>query len=144
MLGVGGMGVVVSARHTTLDQVVAIKFTVPDPAESQARDSIVDEWTKLRARKRAARAAVVALAVVTMVIAAAVLLLRVGAGLGPAVEPASGGVAPPTALEVVPLGTTTAQGMTSEAGAGPSMYPTTTSVQSARGAAPQDPSAARP
>src|SRR3954468_462146 len=28
VLGVGGMGVVVSARHTTLDQVVAIKFLV--------------------------------------------------------------------------------------------------------------------
>jgi len=28
LLGVGGMGVVVSARHTTLDQIVAIKFLV--------------------------------------------------------------------------------------------------------------------
>jgi eukaryotic-like serine/threonine-protein kinase len=28
VLGVGGMGVVVSARHTTLDQIVAIKFLV--------------------------------------------------------------------------------------------------------------------
>jgi serine/threonine-protein kinase len=30
VLGVGGMGVVVSARHTTLDQVVAIKLLVPN------------------------------------------------------------------------------------------------------------------
>ena len=34
VLGVGGMGVVVSARHTTLDQVVAIKFLVANELES--------------------------------------------------------------------------------------------------------------
>ena len=34
VLGVGGMGVVVSARHTTLDQVVAIKFLVANGHES--------------------------------------------------------------------------------------------------------------
>ena len=35
LLGVGGMGVVVSARHTTLDQVVAIKFLVANRFDTQ-------------------------------------------------------------------------------------------------------------
>jgi serine/threonine-protein kinase len=34
VLGVGGMGVVVSARHTTLDQVVAIKFLIAHELDS--------------------------------------------------------------------------------------------------------------
>ena len=35
VLGIGGMGVVVSARHTTLDQVVAIKFLVANQFDSR-------------------------------------------------------------------------------------------------------------
>jgi serine/threonine-protein kinase len=35
VLGVGGMGVVVSARHTTLDQIVAIKFLVANRFDSR-------------------------------------------------------------------------------------------------------------
>ena len=35
VLGAGGMGVVVSARHTTLDQVVAIKFLVGNHFDTQ-------------------------------------------------------------------------------------------------------------
>jgi serine/threonine protein kinase len=35
VLGIGGMGVIVSARHTTLDQIVAIKFLVANRFDSR-------------------------------------------------------------------------------------------------------------
>jgi eukaryotic-like serine/threonine-protein kinase len=40
-VGVGAMGVVVSARHTTLDQVVAIKFLAPQSTTFTSRDEAI-------------------------------------------------------------------------------------------------------
>lgn len=47
----------------------AAVVTAPDLDELRARESIVHEWTKLRARKRVARTAVLGLAALTVVIA---------------------------------------------------------------------------
>jgi len=73
----------VSATHSVQPMVANVRpcyTTLPDPAETQARESIVDEWTKLRARKRTARSAVLALAAATFLIAAAAVLLRMASG----------------------------------------------------------------
>ena len=127
-----------SSAHSVQPMVANVRsslITLPDPAETQARESIVDEWTKLRARRRAARGAVMGLAAFTIVVAAAAVLLRVSSGL---VEPtpASGGLLPPPAAEPVPMPATPPS-------LGTAMTDAATSVQSARGASPHVP-AARP
>jgi len=110
-------------------------ITLPDPAETQARESIVDEWTKLRARRRAARGAVMGLAAFAIVVAAAAVLLRVSSGVVDR-PPESGAIVPPPAAEPVPV--------TSPSPSLGTVIDATTSVQSARGAGPQAPPAARP
>src|SRR5437762_3171224 len=50
-LGAGGMGLVVSARHTTLDQVVAIKFLLVARA-TDAKEAIARFLREARAAAR--------------------------------------------------------------------------------------------
>jgi serine/threonine-protein kinase len=52
VLGVGGMGVVVAARHTTLDQVVAIKFLVGDRTGSTREELVARFLAEARAAAR--------------------------------------------------------------------------------------------
>jgi serine/threonine-protein kinase len=69
----------VAAAHSVQPMVANIRPsvpTMPDPLEVRARESIVDEWTKLRARKRQARVAVLGLATVAALVAATALLVR--------------------------------------------------------------------
>jgi eukaryotic-like serine/threonine-protein kinase len=124
-----------SSTHSVQPMVATVRpslITLPDPAETHARESIVDEWTQLRARKRTARMAVLGLAALTFVVAAAAVLLRMASTPGP--EPASA-VAPPMAAEPVPA-------ILLAGGDGGSVYPASTSVQSARGDSPQAPAKA--
>jgi len=51
VLGVGGMGVVVRARHTTLDQIVAIKFLVANRFDSH-EEAVLRFLTEARAAAR--------------------------------------------------------------------------------------------
>ena len=51
VLGVGGMGVVVRARHTTLDQIVAIKFLVANRFDSH-EEAVARFLTEARAAAR--------------------------------------------------------------------------------------------
>ncbi len=52
VLGVGGMGVVVAARHVTLDQVVAIKFLVGDRTGQSREEAVSRFLTEARAAAR--------------------------------------------------------------------------------------------
>ena len=94
----------VSATHSVQPMVANVRpgyATLPDPAETQARESIVDEWTKLRARKRNARSAVLALAAAAFLIAAAAVLLRMASGGGGQSAPRVSASAP-LAVELLP------------------------------------------
>jgi eukaryotic-like serine/threonine-protein kinase len=94
------------SAHNSLEPMVAnVRSsvpTMPDLAEMRARESIVDEWTRLRARRRSARIAVLALAAATSFAAAAALLVR----LTMTPEPTAGSMTPPhlpSAEEALPL-----------------------------------------
>ena len=52
VLGIGGMGVVVAARHVTLDQVVAIKFLVGDRTGSTREELVARFLAEARAAAR--------------------------------------------------------------------------------------------
>ncbi len=91
----------VSAAHSVQPMVASIRpsyATLPDPAEMHARESIVDEWTRIRARKRTARSAVMALAAASFLVAAAAVLLRVASAEPPVRARASA----PLAAEPLP------------------------------------------
>jgi len=73
----------VSATQSLQPMVATVRpsyATLPDLADAHARESIIDEWTKHRARKRAARTAILTLASATFLIAATALLLRMTSG----------------------------------------------------------------
>jgi len=91
----------VSAMHSVQPMVANVRSsyaTLPDPAETQARESIVDAWTQLRARKRTARSAVLALGAATLLIAAAAVLLRMAS----VANAPRGGTSAPLAAEPLP------------------------------------------
>ncbi|HSO32002.1 MAG TPA: serine/threonine-protein kinase [Labilithrix sp.] len=96
----------VSATHSVQPMVANVRpsyATVPDPAEVLARESIVDEWTKLRARKRTARTAVLGLAAATFLVAAAAVILRMASG---SEGTGKGSASAPFAAEGLPDGST--------------------------------------
>jgi hypothetical protein len=125
--------------------------TEPDPDEVRAREGIVEDWTKLRARKRTARVAALALATVSLVVGAGALLMRVsGAGPG-AVETTSAGSGGPLAAESAlpstagPVPSASAEPTTATAvTSATSVYPATNPVHSARGLVPRQTVGARP
>jgi hypothetical protein len=136
-----------SSAHSVQPMVANVRpslITLPDPAESQARESIVDEWTKLRARKRMARLAVLGLSAVTFLVAAAAVLLRVAAGPSGEAERSSSAILPPLAAESLPMVASAVTAPDDAGAAGASVYPATTFVHSAGTAVPAAPSAAHP
>ncbi|MBX3187677.1 MAG: serine/threonine protein kinase [Labilithrix sp.] len=108
--------------------------TQPDPSEVRARVNIVEDWTQLRARRRTARVAVTALAAVTFVVAAAAALLWLGGSRRGA--EASAAAAPPEPVEVASAPPVIPAAIPPEptviAAPSASVYPASTSVQTAR------------
>ncbi len=69
-----------SSAHSVQPMVANVRpsvITLPDPAESRAREEIVEDWTKLRARRRMARGAMLGMAVLTCLAFASAVVLRV-------------------------------------------------------------------
>ena len=93
----------VSAAHSVQPMVASVRpsyATLPDPAETHARESSVDEWTRIRARKRTARSAVMGLAAASFLVAAAAVLLRI-ASAEPAVRASASAPLPAEPLPTV-------------------------------------------
>ena len=139
--------------------------TAPDlEEEMKAREGIVQDWTKHRARKRTARVALIALATVAVVIGAGAVLARVAArppGTVAAAETAAAGPgAPPSADSVlaanvlpnasgeatssVAAASSASSAASSAVGSGANVYPATNPVHSARGLAVRPTGGARP
>jgi serine/threonine-protein kinase len=136
--------------------------TAPDPDEVRVRgEGIVQDWTKLRARKRTARAAVLALAAVSLVVGAGALLVRVSGRAPGAADTSAAGAGAPMAAEAVLAANANASANASanananasaEAAAGAvpagaaatSVYPTTIPVHAARGSMPRQTVGTRP
>jgi serine/threonine protein kinase len=146
--------------------VRASMATAPDPDEVRAREGIVEDWTKQRARKRTARIAMMVLAAVSLVVASAALLVRVSgrtaggvdtrataqSGAPLAAESALPGVnanananANPSAV-VESASASVGAGADRAGGAGPvaNVYPAASPVHSARGSVPRPTSGSRP
>ena len=132
-----------TAPHSMEPMVASVRPsvpTMPDPAELLAREGIAQDWSRSRQRKRTTRAAIVALAAVAFLGAAAVVTVRLEASRHPSNAASAGAAAPPPALDAVP-------GPAEVASAAPSsgsMYPASSSVHSARSAAPRGSASARP
>lgn len=148
-----------SAAHSMEPMVANIRPsvpTIPDPSELRAREGIVDEWTKLRVRKRNARIAVLALATVASLVAVAALLVRFAAMPDARGNEGMGASAPPPVAEsALPLALPSASSPASspapgasggEAAPAPSAHvqSTPSSVQSARGAGARPTGGTRP
>jgi serine/threonine-protein kinase len=119
--------------------------TMPDPAEIAAREGIVQDWSKHRARKRTARLAVLSLATVACLVAAAAGLVRVAGREGDATGRSAAGPAAESALPASASAgaNANANGARNEA-PDASVYTAPTSVHTARGLAPRASGAARP
>ena len=111
------------------------------PEEFAARESIVDEWSKLRARKRTARSVMLGMLSATFIAASVAILLRASADHDvPSTAHAATAAPPPPAVDSSPIvifGATTAPAATAGTrndAAAPlgSVYPANTSVHSAR------------
>ena len=127
--------------------------TAPDPEELRAREGIVEDWTKQRARKRTARVALAGLAALAFGAAASVLIARgslhdapagvSGSAVGAGVEPSSGtlAAAPPAAESALPPSAASADpasaAASASASAAASVYPASNPVHSARGSSPR-------
>jgi serine/threonine protein kinase len=145
--------------------VRASMATAPDlEEEMRAREGIVQDWTKLRARKRTARVALVALTCVALLVGAAAVLARMAgrpaAGTSAAAETAAAGPGAPFAADSALPASATASSMastnataevaanvappSSATGSGTNVYPASNPVHSARGLAVKPTSGARP
>ncbi|MEA2753689.1 MAG: eukaryotic-like serine/threonine-protein kinase [Myxococcales bacterium] len=124
--------------------------TAPDlEEEMKTREGIVQDWTKLRARKRTARMALIALATVSVVIGAGALLARVTRPHGASDTAAAGPGAPLAAdsvlpANVLPSASAEVSATRSAASSSANVYPTINPVHSARGLAPRATGGARP
>ena len=121
-----------SSTHSVQPMVANVRasfITLPDPEESRAREEIVEDWTKLRARKRMARTAMLGMAALTFLVAMGAVLLRMSShdATAPSAQDSVSGAAPPLpaeALTPVPM----LPVVTRDGGL---LYPATISVQSA-------------
>jgi len=106
LTSISGMRVAVTPASSVQPLVATIGQhpTQPDPEEVRARESIVEDWTKLRARKRTARTAVLALAAATLLAATGAMLLRMGASDASGASGASKAVAVAPAVDLPPPG----------------------------------------
>ena len=123
--------------------------TAPDPEELRAREGIVEDWTKQRARKRTARVALLALAAVAFGVLASVLVVRSSLHGSPAnassegLDPSSGVLTPPPPAAESALPPSAAHAASTDpapatSGSGPaSVYPASNPVHSARGLSPK-------
>jgi serine/threonine-protein kinase len=114
--------------------------TAPDLEEVRAREGIVEDWTKQRARKRTARAALIGLAALAFGAAASVLIARGSVHASPAsgVGAAESALPPPAASADPASVTASASALASaSASATASVYPATNPVHSARGSSPR-------
>jgi serine/threonine protein kinase len=139
--------------------VRASMTTAPDlEEEMKAREGIVQDWTKLRARKRTARVALIALAGVAVLVGGGTVLARIAgspaAGTSAATETAATGPGAPFAADsVLPASasaTATGEAVanvappSSAASSGTNVYPAINPVHSAHGLAVKPPGGARP
>jgi hypothetical protein len=107
--------------------------TAPDPAEISQRSGIVEDWSKDRARRRAARGAVIAVATLTSLAAAAAFAVIVRhriAAHEPSVAAAQAAPPPPASEPAPPQDPTPVASVAS-------VYPAPSSVQSAHTSAPR-------
>ncbi len=139
----------ISGMRTSVPQSVegisitgSAMVTQPDPEEVANRESIVEDWSRVRARRRLARSAVLVLGAATFVSATVAVLFwmagdadrRAATVPPPAPEaPVAAAPLPPPAIPVVTI-----------APAAVPVQTTTNSVQSARVTPPRAPSASRP
>ena len=125
------------------------EFEVParpsnTPQEFAARESIVDEWTKLRARKRTARSVMLGILSAALVAASVAILLHANADPPPSTTSAAIAPPPPAAepSSIVIFGSAaapTAAALHDAAPPASSVYPANTSVHSTQNAPPAMP-----
>jgi serine/threonine-protein kinase len=119
-----------SSAHSVQPMVASVREsipTAPDLSEIRAREGIVQDWSKLRARKRTARVVVLGAGALMFVAATAAVALRVGQRPSSERGQGAAAAAPPPAESVLP-------GVASASPSAPAsnMYSAGNSVQSAR------------